>query len=103
MKKDYIPKVITLLAGLVVCLTCIIKKLNTTFSLAVLLGTLVVFYIIGNIVKFVFTKVENSNFFKKSSKKEPDTADTPESPKSAGSGEAAGGSVGTGESGADAS
>lgn len=61
MKSDYIPKVITLLAGAVVCIVTIVKDMNVTYSLEILLATLIIFYIIGLIAKKIFQKIENSN------------------------------------------
>ncbi len=61
MKSDYIPKVITLFAGAVVCIITIVKDMNVTYSLEVLLATLIIFYIIGIIVKKIFQKIERSN------------------------------------------
>lgn len=63
MKIDYIPKVITLLAGAVVCITSIVRKMDVTYSLEVLLATLIIFYVIGIIAKQIIIKVENSNRF----------------------------------------
>lgn len=63
MKTDYIPKVITLLAGAVVCITSIVRQMDVTYSLEVLLATLIIFYIMGIIAKKIIIKVENSNRF----------------------------------------
>ena len=51
MKAEFIPKVITLLAGAVVCIVAIVKQMDVTYSLEVLLATLIVFYIIGIIAQ----------------------------------------------------
>lgn len=61
MKAEFIPKVITLFAGAVVCIVCIIKDMETVYSLEVLLATLIVFYIIGCIVKRVIVRVKDIN------------------------------------------
>lgn len=37
MKAEFIPKVITLLAGAVVCIVAIVKQMDVTYSLEVLL------------------------------------------------------------------
>ena len=37
MKTEYIPKVITLLAGAVVCIVSIVRHMDTTYSLEILL------------------------------------------------------------------
>lgn len=63
MKSEYIPKVITLLAGAVVCVVSIMKHMDTTYSLELLLATLIIFYIIGLIAQQIIKKVENSNHF----------------------------------------
>ena len=39
MKAEFIPKVITLLAGAVVCIVAIVKQMDVTYSLEVLLAT----------------------------------------------------------------
>ena len=43
MKTDVIPKIITLSAGAVVCIVCIVKDIETVYSLKVLLATLIIF------------------------------------------------------------
>lgn len=72
MKTEYIPKIITLLAGAVVCIISIIKGMDTTYSLEILLAVLIIFYIIGCIVKKVIELVLTSNRFMK------ETPDSPE-------------------------
>ena len=61
MKSDYIPKVITLLAGAVVCIVTIVRDMDVTYSLGILLATLIIFYIIGLIAKKIFQTIEHSN------------------------------------------
>lgn len=63
MKAEFIPKVITLLAGAVVCIVSIVKQMDVTYSLEVLLATLIIFYIIGVIAQKIILKVEQSNRF----------------------------------------
>lgn len=63
MKAEFIPKVITLLAGAVVCIVSIVRHMDVTYSLEILLATLIIFYIIGIIAQKVILKVENSNRF----------------------------------------
>ena len=63
MKTEYIPKVITLLAGAVVCIVSIVKDMDVTYSLEILLATLIIFYIIGIIAQKIIKKVEHSNRF----------------------------------------
>ena len=65
MKLDFIPKFIMLLAGAFVAVIAIIKDLETTWALEVLLGTLVVFYIIGLIAKKVIQMTIEGNMFVK--------------------------------------
>ena len=42
MKTEFIPKVITLLAGAVVCIVTVIKDIDTTTALEYLLATLII-------------------------------------------------------------
>ena len=70
MKAEFIPKVITLLAGAVVCIVAIVKQMDVTYSLEVLLATLIVFYIIGIIAQKIILKVEQSNRFIRSKRDE---------------------------------
>ncbi len=61
MKTEFIPKVITLFAGAVVCIICIVKDMEVTYSLELLLLTLIIFYIIGCIAKKIIEHVMESN------------------------------------------
>ena len=63
MKTEYIPKVITLLAGAVVCIVSIVRHMDTTYSLEILLAALIIFYIIGCITRRIIEKVMTSNRF----------------------------------------
>ena len=63
MKTEYIPKVITLLAGAVVCIISIVRHMDTTYSLEILLAALIIFYIIGCITRQIIEKVMTSNRF----------------------------------------
>ena len=65
MKTEYIPKVITLLAGAVVCIVSIINHMDTTYSLEVLLAALIIFYIIGCVTRRIIEKVITGNRFVK--------------------------------------
>ena len=65
MKTEYIPKVITLLAGAVVCIVSIINHMDTTYSLEVLLAALIIFYIIGCLTRRIIEKVITGNRFVK--------------------------------------
>lgn len=61
MKTESIPKIITLFAGLVVCIVTIIRGVDTTTSLEILLATLIAFYIIGIIAKKLIERVISGN------------------------------------------
>ena len=61
MKTDFIPKVVTLLAGAVVCIVCIVRDIETVYALKVLLATLIIFYIIGCIAKRIIGQVKDIN------------------------------------------
>ena len=61
VKTDFIPKVITLLAGAVVCIVCIARGMDTLYSLKVLLATLIIFYIIGCIARRIIGHVKDIN------------------------------------------
>lgn len=61
MKSEYIPKAITLLAGVVVCIISIAKHMDTTYSLEILLATLIIFYIIGSIAGKIIDNVRDSD------------------------------------------
>lgn len=63
MKSEYIPKVITLLAGAVACIVLIIRDTDVTYSLEILLATLVIFYVVGILAQFIILRVEKSNLF----------------------------------------
>ena len=65
MKTEYIPKIITLLAGAIVCIISIVKQMDTTYSLAVLLAVLIIFYIVGCIARRIIENVMISNRFMK--------------------------------------
>ncbi len=65
MKTEYIPKITTLLAGAIVCIISIVKQMDTTYSLAVLLAVLIIFYIIGCIARKIIENVMISNRFMK--------------------------------------
>lgn len=54
-----------LLAGAVVCIITIINGTDVTYSLELLLATLIIFYILGLIVKKVIQKVLEGNMFVK--------------------------------------
>ncbi|MEE3461884.1 MAG: hypothetical protein VZR00_08380 [Lachnospiraceae bacterium] len=75
MKLDYLPKLITLTAGLVVCIITIVNKTDVTRALAMLLITLIVFYIIGNITKKCISKVIMSDSFRKTPAKQKNDRD----------------------------
>lgn len=76
MKTEFIPKIITLLAGAVVCIVCIVRDIDTLYSLEALLVTLIIFYIIGCIAKRIIGRVKDINTFMK--RVEPDFRDNGE-------------------------
>ena len=61
MKTEIIPKVITLLAGAIVSIVCIINGVDVTRSLEFLLATLIIFYIVGCLVKRMIQNILISN------------------------------------------
>lgn len=63
MKSNYIPKVVTLLAGAVVCVISIVRHMDVTYSLEILLATLIIFYILGVVAQKIVMWVERSNRF----------------------------------------
>ena len=65
LKTEYIPKVITLLAGAVVCIVSIVRHMDTTYSLEILLAALIIFYIIGCLARHIIERVMVSNRFVK--------------------------------------
>ena len=52
------------------CIVAIVKQMDVTYSLEVLLATLIVFYIIGIIAQKIILKVEQSNRFIRSKRDE---------------------------------
>lgn len=78
MKIEFIPKFIMLLAGAVVCIITIVKDMDTTYSLELLLGTLIVFYIIGLIAQKIIQKAVDGNMFVKQSEKKAESIDIPD-------------------------
>lgn len=61
MKTDFVPKFITLFAGAVISIVCIVKDVEVTRALEILLATLILFYIIGCLVKRLIERVLISN------------------------------------------
>lgn len=57
MRNKFIPLITMLMAGLVTCLICILKPIDTLHSLIYLLIILVIFYVIGSIAKVIIDKV----------------------------------------------
>ncbi len=60
MKKKNLPAIITLSAGAIACITCIIKKNQILDTLITVLITLVIFYIVGLIASKYITKINNA-------------------------------------------
>ena len=65
MKLEFVPKFITLLAGAIVSIITIVEDMDVTYSLELLLATLIIFYIIGLIAKKIIQKVIEGNMFVK--------------------------------------
>lgn len=65
MKTEFIPKVVMLLAGAIVCIICIVNHTDTTRSLEILLAVLIAFYLLGCIAKWIIERVIVSNRFMK--------------------------------------
>lgn len=78
MKLEFIPKFVMLLAGAVVCIITIVKDMDVTYSLALLLGVLVIFYIIGLIAKKIIQKVIDGNMFKRQQGQKDENVELPE-------------------------
>ncbi len=62
MEGKYIPALITLVAGLVSLTICLIKGVRIIRSLVILLIVLIIFYIVGRLVKFVLVKTLEEKF-----------------------------------------
>lgn len=61
MKTEFIPKFVTLLAGAIVCIISIVKHMDTTYSLEILLAVLIIFYFIGSLARWIIEKVMSSD------------------------------------------
>lgn len=59
MQGRYIPAIITLIAGLITSIICVIKDMTIIKSLSVLLVVLIIFYVIGLIAKTIVIKTLN--------------------------------------------
>ena len=70
VKLEFIPKFITLLAGAIVSIITIVEDMDVTYSLELLLATLIIFYIIGLIAKKIIQKVIEGNMFVKNTEGE---------------------------------
>ncbi|BBF42959.1 hypothetical protein lbkm_1645 [Lachnospiraceae bacterium KM106-2] len=56
MDKKYIPALISLSAGFVICIVCIVKNIDIIKSLCLVLGFLLGFYLLGILTKRLFEK-----------------------------------------------
>ncbi len=56
-RTKYIPPIISLAGGLIASLAAIINKYDSLETMIVVLITLIVFYIIGSIIRYVANKV----------------------------------------------
>ena len=52
----YIPSIVTLIAGFIACLVTIISRYDTVDALVTILVVLVVFYMVGLIIRALFKK-----------------------------------------------
>lgn len=52
----YIPSIVMLLAGFIACIVTIIYKYQILEALIVILATLIIFYIIGIVIKALFNR-----------------------------------------------
>lgn len=80
MKERYIPPFITLLAGAITSIINIVNQVNLLTGLKRLLIVIVLFYIIGLIVKALF-KVALTKFAKKEETEENQDEDIPQETK----------------------
>ena len=78
MKLECIPKFIMLLAGAIVSIITIVKDMDVTYSLALLLATLVIFYIVGLIAKKIIQKTVEGNMFKRQQGQREEKVEFPE-------------------------
>lgn len=60
MKKKNLPAVITLSAGAIACITCIVKKYPILDTLITVLITLIIFYFVGLIASKYITKINKA-------------------------------------------
>ena len=56
-RTKYIPSIIALLAAFIACIVTIINKYETLETLLIVLATLIIFYIVGAIVRFLVNKI----------------------------------------------
>lgn len=78
MKLEFVPKFVTLLAGAIVSVITIVEDMDVTYSLELLLATLVIFYIIGVIAKKIIQKVIEGNMFVKNTGIEEENVELPQ-------------------------
>ncbi len=62
MEGKYIPAIITLVAGLVTSILCLIKGVGIIRSLITLLLVLIIFYIVGRIVRLILVNTLQEPF-----------------------------------------
>lgn len=70
MQNRYIPAITMLSAGAIVSIFCIVNKIDTLYSLKLLLGMLIAFYIVGLVVKRVFGKIQEDAELRAAKKKQ---------------------------------
>lgn len=74
----YFPVITMLTAGAVTCIVSIANDMDKLFSLFLLLGVLIVFYIIGLIAKGIIMKVIEAGGIKEEEASETDAAEAAE-------------------------
>lgn len=70
MQNRYIPAITMLSAGAIVSIFCIVNKIDTLYSLKLLLGMLIAFYIVGLVVKRIFGKIQEDAELRAAKKKQ---------------------------------
>lgn len=60
MKNKNIPAIITLCAGAIASITCIVNRYNLVSTLGIVLCVLIVFYIVGLIVGKIIIKINKA-------------------------------------------
>lgn len=79
MNTRYVPAIITLIASLITCIICIVRQYKIVYSLELLLGTILIFYIIGLISKKIIQRtIEKDGILTEEAVIEDETEETEE-------------------------